>query len=62
MTQEQRERIFSLPSELAVIGIIEAQIRETPQVVGPPINLVKIGPTGYEWMRSSEVCDRQRMQ
>jgi hypothetical protein len=62
MTQEQRERIFSLAPELAVIGFIEAQIQDTPRVVGPPINLVKIGPTGYEWIRSSEVCDRQRMQ
>ena len=62
MTEEQRAQIFSLAPELAVIGFIEAQIQDTPRVVGPPINLVKVGPTGYQWIQSSAVCDRQRMQ
>lgn len=42
--------------QVAIHELIELQIRDTPERVGPPINILRIGSDGAHWLEGGEVC------
>ena len=56
MSTGQQQVLSMLPGVEIARRLLEAEIRETPEVVGPPINIIESGSAGVRWIDRSGVC------
>jgi hypothetical protein len=56
MSTGQQQVLSMLPGVEIARRLLEAEIRETPEVVGPPVNIIEAGSAGVRWIDRSGVC------
>jgi hypothetical protein len=56
MSTGQQQVLSMLPGVEIARRLLDAEIRETPEAVGPPINIIEAGAAGIRWIDRSGVC------
>ena len=56
MNPGQQQVLSMLPGVDIARRLIEAEIRDTPEAVGPPINIIEAGASGVRWVDRSPPC------
>jgi|SRR5688572_2311593 hypothetical protein len=56
MSTGQQQVLSMLPGVDIARRLLEAEIRDTPEAVGPPINIIEAGSAGVRWIDRSAVC------
>jgi ATP-dependent protease HslVU (ClpYQ) peptidase subunit len=56
MSTGQQQVLSMLPGVDIARRLLEAEIRDTPEAVGPPINIIEAGNAGVRWIERSGVC------
>lgn len=57
MSAGQQQVLSMLPGVDIARRLLEAEIRETPEAVGPPINIIEAGASGLRWIERDAVCN-----
>lgn len=57
MSTGQQQVLSMLPGVDIARRLLEAEIRATPEAVGPPINIVEAGAAGIRWIERDAVCN-----
>ena len=56
MSTGQQQVLSMLPGVDIARRLLEAEIRDTPEAVGPPINIIEAGAAGVRWIDRSPAC------
>ena len=56
MSTGQQQVLSMLPGVDIARRLLEAEIRDTPEAVGPPINIIEAGAGGVRWIDRSPAC------
>ena len=56
MSTGQQQVLSMLPGVDIARRLLEAEMRDTPDAVGPPINIIEAGSAGVRWIDRSAVC------
>jgi hypothetical protein len=56
MSPGQQQALSMLPGPEIARRLLEAEIRDTPEAVGPPINIIETGAAGIRWIDRSGAC------
>ena len=56
MSPGQQQVLSMLPGVEIARRLLEAEIRDTPEAVGPPINIIEAGATGIRWIDRNGAC------
>lgn len=56
MGPAEQQLLFTLPGAVVARRLVEAEIKETPEAVGPPVQIIEAGSAGLRWIERSDVC------
>lgn len=56
MGPAEQQLLFTLPGAVVARRLVEAEIRETPEAVGPPVQIIEAGSAGLRWIERTDVC------
>jgi hypothetical protein len=56
MSPGAQQVISTFPGAEIARRLLEGEIRDTPEAVGPPINIIEAGAAGFKWIERSPGC------
>jgi ATP-dependent protease HslVU (ClpYQ) peptidase subunit len=56
MSAGAQQVISTFPGAEIARRLLEAEMRDTPEAVGPPINIIEAGAAGFKWIERSPIC------